>query len=83
MKTESLPRCVLLGLNFLKSNNIILDFENSFIANKGFGRVEVSSPMTKTDATDEEIPIFRGIVGIGTAQQDEVSEETSSDSEAE
>ena len=83
VKTESLPWCVLLGLNFLKSNNIILDFENSFIAHKGFGGVEVIFPMIKTDATDEEIPIFQGIIGIGKPQQDEVSEETSSDSEAE
>ena len=72
----------MLGLNLLKSNNIILEFEHSFTSYKGFGGVEVIFPMIKTDATDEEIPIFQGIIGIGTAQQDEVSEETSSDSEA-
>ena len=82
VRTESLPWCALLGLNFLKSNHIILDFENLLTSYKTLEGVEVAFPM-KTEMPSEEPSLFQGTIGIETLLQDEVSEETSCDEEEE
>ena len=82
VRTESLPWCALLGLNFLKSNHIILDFENLLTSYKTLEGVEVAFPM-KCEVPSEDPSVFQGTIGIDTLLQDEVWEETSCDEEEE
>ena len=62
VKTECLPWCALLGLNFLKINKVILDFENLLTIYEGDKGSPIEYPMMTNNDKTEEATIFQGIV---------------------
>ena len=60
VKNESLPWCCLLGLNFIKTNNMTLDFEQNLIIYENSNGEELYYPMLRPE--DQPNLSFQGVI---------------------